>query len=106
MLKLCLGHRATYGPSGFRGLFSNHYVVVLCCLLDLGRSCQTFGCLRNRKPGLRLESGRIFEMDELVFCLPEKKWCTGSTLLPEAALPPEATLAPGICPAEPVRTSE
>jgi hypothetical protein len=25
------------------------------------------------KPGLRLESGRIFEMDELVFCLPEKK---------------------------------
>jgi hypothetical protein len=30
--------------------------------------CQTFWCLGNRKPGLRLESGRICEMDELVFC--------------------------------------
>ena len=37
-------------------------------------SCQTFGRLGNRKPGLRLESGRICEIDELVFCLPEKKW--------------------------------
>src|SRR5271168_177054 len=27
----------------------------------------------NRKPGPRLESVRMFEMDELVFCLPEKK---------------------------------
>jgi len=28
------------------------------------------------------------------------------TLLPETALPPEATLPLGICPAEPVRTGE
>jgi hypothetical protein len=27
----------------------------------------------NRKPGLRLESGRIFEMDELVYYLLERK---------------------------------
>jgi hypothetical protein len=39
-----------------------------------GHVCQTFSCLGNRKPGLRLESGRICVMDELVFCLPEKKW--------------------------------
>ena len=25
----------------------------------------------NRKPGLRLESVRMFEMDELVFCIAE-----------------------------------
>jgi hypothetical protein len=31
-----------------------------------------FGVFINRKPGLQLESARVFvEMDELVFCLPE-----------------------------------
>jgi hypothetical protein len=34
--------------------------------------CQMFGVFINRKPGLQLESARVFvEMDELVFCLPE-----------------------------------
>jgi hypothetical protein len=34
--------------------------------------CQMFGVLINRKPGLQLESARVFvEMNELVFCLPE-----------------------------------
>ena len=33
-----------------------------------------FRCLGNRKPSLRLESGRICVMDELFFCLPERKW--------------------------------
>jgi hypothetical protein len=36
--------------------------------------CQTFRCLANRRAGLRLESGQIGEMDELVLCLREKKW--------------------------------
>src|SRR5579859_3012369 len=36
-------------------------------------SCQMFECLGKRKPGLRLESGRIFEIHEPVFYLLEKK---------------------------------
>jgi hypothetical protein len=60
----------------------NHEVCLMKC-------CQTFGCLGNRKPGLRLGSGRIYEMDELVFCLPEKNWMSiyvhSTHLLAEAA---------------------
>ena len=59
--------------------------------------CQTFGCLANRRSSLRLESGQICEIDELVFCLPEKKrmsiYVHRPILLPEAVLPPEATSA-------------
>jgi hypothetical protein len=51
----------------------------------------------NRKPGLRLESSRIFEMDELAFCLPEKKDIHIRTF----ALPCHF----GICSAEPSATS-
>jgi hypothetical protein len=35
--------------------------------------CQTFGRLSIASRALQLESGRLFGMDELVFCLPEKK---------------------------------
>jgi hypothetical protein len=35
-LKLCLGQRTTCGSSGFRGLFSNHYVVVCAAFSTLG----------------------------------------------------------------------
>jgi hypothetical protein len=36
-------------------------------------SCQPFPVFSNRKLSLRLESGRICVIDELVFYLPEKK---------------------------------
>ena len=50
----------------------------------------------------------LIAMDELVFCLPEKKWMSiyVHLVLPEAALTPEAALPPGTCPAEPLRTGE
>src|ERR1700722_10886107 len=57
--------------------------------------CQTFGCLGNRKPGLLLESGRICEMDELVLCLPEKKWMSSiCTQGPPCCLRPSCSLRP------------
>jgi hypothetical protein len=40
-------------------------------MTDVGVDVRHFWCFANRRPGLRLESGRICEMDELVFCLPE-----------------------------------
>ena len=58
-------------------------VQILLSVLNLNQSplsvltivlCQMFRRLGNRKPGLRLESGRIFEIDKLICCLPEKKW--------------------------------
>jgi hypothetical protein len=47
----------------------------------------------NRKPGLRLEFVRLFEMDELVFCLPEKR----TSIYARSSF-----LATGTCPAEPL----
>jgi hypothetical protein len=93
------------GPVGSEGWIGKSRTQDLMTL-----SCQTFGCLGNRKPGLPIESGRICEMDELVFCLPEKKWMSiyaGLSFL--------AIVSPGTCPAEPlsypfiaepIRTSE
>jgi len=50
--------------------------------------------LGNRKPSLQLESSRIFEMDELVFCLPEKMSIYAGLFF-------LAILPPGTRPAEP-----
>jgi hypothetical protein len=57
----------------------------------------------NRKLGLRLESGRLCEMDQLVFCLPEKKWMSIYACISFlAALPPYLTT--WTCPAGPLAT--
>jgi hypothetical protein len=53
-------HRATYGPSGFRGLFSNHYVIVCAAFSILG-GLIFGGCLYMLRVAI-LEQNRLLQV--------------------------------------------